>query len=333
MTSFAPSRRQLLSAVGASATATALSGCLGALGGRDAGDSARALALTLSRDGRSLREAFVVDLSETRRMHDERAFEAARDGRAYTTRYRTPFDSTPADPTYTERNGTYYRLGSVVVDEAASVRPVLRLSEVGDPNDASTPDAVAASRLPDVDQTAVEVAYFAARARGNEGGAPWGLVRRGGYVYPTGDATDASRLLADDGPAHVVFRETVYAVEIAREQFRGPVYRATADPVAESPERMEAILRATFVDARLSRGALSRAARDVLESARTEGYSESHPYSSGFREVLRAMHERAYIDGNVRKDAGVDDDGRRMLRYDGTYYDYRLRFRSDGPVD
>ncbi|MFC6987957.1 hypothetical protein ACFQJD_03105 [Haloplanus sp. GCM10025708] len=324
-----PSRRRFLSAVVASTVATALSGCLGAFDGGDADDSTRVLALTLSRDGRSLREQFVDDLSETRLTHDERAFEAARDGRPYTTRYRTPFDSTPEDPTYTERNGTYYRLDSVVVDEATATRPVLRLSDVGDPNDSATPDGVAASRLPAVDRKAVEVAYFAARARGNEGGVPWGLVRRGGYVYGSGEAVDASRLLADDGPTHVTYRETVYAVEIDREQFHGPVYRATVEPVAESPERMEAILRAKFVDARISRDALSPAARNVMESARTGGYSESHPYSSGYRDVLRAMHERAYLDGDVRKDAGVDDEGRRMLRYDGAYYDYRLRFRTE----
>lgn len=209
--------------------------------------------------------------------------------------------------------------------------PVLRLSGVGRAADSSTPEGVAAAELPAGDERAVRVAYLAARARGNDGGAPWGLVQRGGYVYRDDDAIGESVLLADSStPDHVVYRDRVYSVDVSREQFHEPVYRATVEPVAETPERMEAILRARLVDARLARDDLSPAAREVVRTARREGYAESHPYSTGYREVLRALHGRAYLDGNIRKDAGVDDEGRRMLRYDGTYYDYRLRFRSTG---
>lgn len=56
---------------------------------------------------------------------------------------------------------------------------------------------------------------------------------------------------------------------------------------------MEAILRAAFVDARIAREDLSKAARDVIRTARGEGYDETHPYSAGYREVLTTLHERA----------------------------------------
>ena len=328
-----PSRRTFLSA-GLVTAVAATSGCLdafgdeGVLGGGD--DGAPTLALELSREEGSLRDQHVVDLSETRIEWDEAAFEAALAGETYTTQHRKPFFDSPEDPVYTRHEGTYYRLGSVVVDEATATRPVLRLSEVGEAGAPDVPDAVAAAALPDADEHAVQVAHMAARARGNQGGVPWGLVQRGGYVYRGQEAVEASRLLASDGPEHVTYRETVYAVSVVRERFHEPVYRATVEPVAETPERMEAILRATFVDARLSREELSRDERDVLTRARTGGYSESHPYSAAYRSVLRALHERAFVDGDVESDALPDDAGRGVVRYDGAYHDYWLRLEGDG---
>jgi hypothetical protein len=318
-----PSRRRFLTATLA-AGAAVTAGCTDALGSEE---TERELALSLSREDGPLHESFVVDLSETRSPDDEDAFAAAVNGETYTTQYRRPFYSTPEDPEYVEHEGTYYRLGAVVVDEVSVTHPVLRLSTVGEAGD-GTPDGIPMEALPDADNRAVRIAYRAARARDNEGGVPWGLVQRGGYVYRDPDAVEASELLASDGPDHVVHRETVYAVETTRERFHEPVYRATAEPVAESPERLEAILRAKFVDARFSREDRSQAARDVLREAENGGYAESHPYSDGFREVLVALHERAYLDGNIEKDAGVEDE-RRMLLYDGTYFDYWLRF-TDG---
>jgi hypothetical protein len=192
-------------------------------------------------------------------------------------------------------------------------------------------DPVTASTLPPGDEHAVRVAHMAARARGNVGGVAVGLVQRGGYVYRREDAVEASELLAADGPERVTYRDTTYSVAVTDEQFHEPVYRATADRVATSPERMEAALRGKFVDARVSREGLSREARDAIGEARGEGYAESHPYSSAYEELLEALHARAYVDGNSRKDAGGRVRGERMRLYDGEYYDYRLRFRaSDG---
>lgn len=155
-----------------------------------------------------------------------------------------------------------------------------------------------------------------------------GLVRRGGYVYRRDDAEATSELLGADGPTHVTFRDRTYAVEVARERFHEPVYRATGHRIADAPERMEAILRAEFVGARFSRDDLSTDARDVLLAAEADRYAESHPFSEEFRAVLRALHERQYIDGNVRKDAGNRSNGAELVRYDGRYYDYELRFVS-----
>lgn len=120
-----------------------------------------------------LRDAYVEDLAAMRPEWAEEAFEATLNGSRYTTQYRMPFLSTPEDPKYAKRNGTYYQLGSVVVNETAETRPVLRLSTVDD-GDESTPDGVAAETLPEGDQRAIEIAHMAARARDNIGGVPWG---------------------------------------------------------------------------------------------------------------------------------------------------------------
>jgi hypothetical protein len=267
----------------------------------------------------------VVDLSDTRPEWDEDAFNTTFEGETYTIQGRKPFFSTSEDPEYVKRDGTYYQLGSVIVDEVEETHPVLRLMEASDSGGDSAGTGIEADQLPDVDRRAVQIAHMAARARGNEGGVPWGLVERGGYVYRQEEAVETSRLLAEDGPNHVIYRDTRYEVEVTRELFHEPVYRATIEPVANSPEQIETILRATFVDARLTRNELSQAARDVLAGAQGDGYSETYPYSAEYREVLTALHQRAYLDGNIEKDALSDDQRMNKLLYDGEYFDYYLR--------
>ncbi|MFB6082189.1 MAG: hypothetical protein ABEJ67_05140 [Halanaeroarchaeum sp.] len=324
MSKLSLSRREAL-ASGFLGVVTATAGCasLGGANGTLDERSKRTLRLSLSRGQASLRESFVETLSETRSTEDETAFRTTLDGDTYTTQTYPPFRSHPGDPVYTRHEGTYYELGSVVVNETSVSRPVLRLFEETDPPASSS--LTAAGDLPPSDQRAVKIAYFAARARGNEGGAPWGLVQRGGYVYRRREAIAASALLADGAPRYVRYREDTYRVDVEHEPFHEPVYKATVVPVAESPEQMESILRAKFVDARFSREDISAAANDVIASARMDSYSETHPYSEGYQAVLRALNERAYIDGNVQKDAGIDDDGHQMVLYGDTYFDYRLR--------
>jgi len=338
MSDLNPSRRRVL-AGGLAAALGAMSGCLdGSVTAGPDDERVRVLRLALDEVGETLRERAVVDPDETDPRWDGAAFEAVRAGEPYAVQHRKPFFSTDDDPTHAVHEGTYYRLGSVVVDEAETIRPVLRVFDVAgndtagtDESDIEGSEGVDAETLPEGDQRAVEIAHFAARARGNSGGVPVGLVERGGYVYRNEDAVEASALLAADGPARVSYRDATYRVAVERERFYEPVYRATGEAVAESPERMEAILRALDVGPRVSEEALSVDAREVLERAVHGGYEESHPYSDAYAEVLRSLHERPFIDGNVRKDAPRHWSGSQMLRYDGRYYDYRLVFKpADG---
>ncbi|WP_144799551.1 hypothetical protein [Halorubrum depositum] len=328
-----PSRRRVL-ATGLAAAAGAVAGCLdGSVTGGPANDDGdgRVLRLSLDDAGETLRDGAVIDPAESDPRWNQAAFAAARDGERYTAQYRKPLPAATDDPTYAVHEETYYRLDSVVVNEAVETRPVLRLFEADDDgetdNDDET-DAVETQTLPESDRNAVEIAHKSTRARGNPGGVPVGLVERGGYVYRDADAVDASELPAADGPDRVTYRDSAYRVEVTREQFYEPVYRAVAEPVAESTEGMEAILRAQTVGARIDDDDLSADAREVIEAARHGGYEESHPYSDGYAELLRALHERPYIDGNVRKDAAWTESGSERIRYGDRYYDYRLRFES-----
>lgn len=316
------SRRRAL-AGGAVGVLAAAAGCLGLDGTTESQERERALVFTMTRDDGPLRDQYVENLEETRSPRDEEAFRTTLDGDTYTSEFFKPFWSSPEDPVYTRHDGTYYRLGSVVVDEAAATYPVLRLyKREGTPDD----DTPVAKDLPQPDQRAIQVAHFVARARGSEGGVPWDAVERGGYVYRREDARETSDLLTDDGPDRVRFRERVYDVEISRERFHDPVHRATVTPVADDPEQMERILRATFVDARIPRESLSDDARNVLEQAAAGEYSESHPYSEPYRTVLRRLDERAYLDGDIENDAGVRPDRPPMALYGEQYHRYRLRF-------
>lgn len=327
MHDFTPSRRQLLMS-GVTAGLAATAGCLG-LGDNPASeDAGTALTLSLSQIDDPLRSRYVREADDPGERWDEQALDAALNDEQYTTQFRKPFFASPDDPAYVVDRGTYYQLGSVIVDEVTETHPVLRLFETEDES-ASPVDGSEDGDLPEIDQRAVQIAHMAARARGNEGGFPSGLVQRGGYVYRREDVRGESDLLAEDGPDHVTYRETTYAVEITREEFHEPVYRPTAEPVADDAERMEAILKATFVGPRVSQANLSSESQQIVFEARADEYSETHPFSDAYEELLRALDKRAYIDGNVRKDAGVHASEREMVQYEDTYYEYSLRF-TDG---
>lgn len=282
------------------------------------------MGLSLSEQAGSLRERFVKNPAATPRRWSLEAFESTINGTTYTSQHRKPFFSTPEDPVYVERDGTYYDLDSVIVDEVTTTRPVIRLIRCE-----TTGEPVDPSQLPVGDRRAARNAYFAARARENPDGIPSVYSERGGHVYRDEEAVDTSRLLASDGPAYVSYRRQVYRVETTVEEFHEPVYRATAEPVAESTAEMETVLRAQYVDARFSRTDRSTDARQILRSAQQSMYSESYPYSSGFAEVLRALDKWVYLDGNVGGDDGVDDTSRQMLLYDGVYYEFRLGVYSE----
>ena len=329
MDELAPSRRRLLAGALAGGIGAA-AGCLGTDEDGDTDDgSGPQLRLSLSRVDGSLRDRYVRDRDDPPTEWDEAALDAALAGESHTTQGRKPFFAAPDDPEYVLRDGTYHRLGSVVVDEVAETYPVLRLFEVdgegsgGD--DDSTVDGGEDGDLPDADRRAVRIAHLAARARGNVGGYPVGLVQRGGYAYRDETARAESALLAADGPDRVAYRDSTYRVEVERERFHEAVYRPTAEAVAESPERMEAILRATFVGARVGSDDLSAEATRIVEQAGMEEYSEAHPYSDAYVELLRAIDARHYVDGNVRKDAAARETEEEMIRYGDEYYERYLR--------
>ncbi|VTT86152.1 hypothetical protein DM2_2190 [Halorubrum sp. DM2] len=331
------SRRRLLAGAVAGGIGV-VAGCLGTDSDDPSDDGGAELGLSLSRVDGSLRDRYVRDSDDPAEEWDEAALNAALAGEEYTTQYRKPFFAGVDDPAYVRRDGTHYRLGSVVVDEVAETYPVLRLFEVdgdSDPNSTdgggeSAVDADEGEKLPDADQRAVQIAHFAARARGNVGGYPVGLVQRGGYAYRDGTARTESALLRDDGPERVVYRDNTYRVEVERERFHEAVYRPTAEPVAERPERMEAILRARLVGPRIGSDELSAEADRILRRAATDEYAETYPYSDAYVELLRALDARPYIDGNVRKDGGGVETGEEMIRHDEEYYERYLRILDEG---
>ena len=322
------SRRKLL-ASGLAAGISASAGCLGFNTDIDNAASGPKLTFSLSRIDGSLRDRYVHERDQPEDSWDNRALSAALDDEQYTTQHRKPFFASPDDPVFVAHEGTYYQLGSVVVDEVTETHPVLRLYDHEDPP--SDPiDGSEDGELPEVDKRAVYIAHMAARARGNEGGFPSGLVQRGGYVYRSEAARDESQLIPEERPNYLTYRSTTYEIEIDHEQFHESVYRPTAEPVANDPEQMENILRASFVGARVSRGGLSTEAQRIVSEARADEYSESHPFSDAYTELLRTFDKRAYIDGNIRKDAGVEANEKEMIEYADVYYEYILRFANQG---
>jgi len=334
MDELTPSRRRLLAGAVAGGVGV-VAGCLGTDGDDPSDGDGAELRLSLSRVDGSLRDRYVRDRDDPDERWDEAALDAVLADESYTVRHRKPFFASADDPAYVRDAGTYHRLGSAVVDEVAESYPVLRLFESD--GDESTEDGGGSAvdggedgPLPESDRRAVRIAHFAARARGNVGGYPVGLVERGGYVYRAEAARSDSELLADGGPDRVSYRDTTYRAEIERERFHEAVYRPTAEAVAEDPERMEAVLRARLVGPRVGADELSTEADRIVGRAAVDEYGETHPYSEAYVELLRAIDARPYIDGNVRKDAGVGANEKRMIRYGDEYYERSLRIPADG---
>lgn len=327
MRDFSLSRRHLL-ASGLAAGVTAAAGCLGIGNDTPSEDSGMELILSLTRVDSPLRDRYVHEREDPDDSWDEQALDAVLNDEQYTTQHRKPFFTRPDDPAYVRHEETYYQLGSVIVDEVTETYPVLRLFDTED-STATPVDASEGGDLPEADQQAVRVAHFAARARGNEGGYPVGLVQRGGYAYRSEVARDESELLTEDGPDYVTYRDTTYEIEVTHEQFNEAAYRPTAEPVAEDPSRMEAILRATFVGARISQTDLSTEAQQIFTEARANEYTESHPFSGAYKKLLRAFNKHPFIDGNIRKDAGVGANEKEMIQYEDTYYEYSLRITNN----
>lgn len=106
---------------------------------------------------------------------------------------------------------------------------------------------------------------------------------------------------------------------------RRVLHQPDVEPVTESDARLERILEAQLVDARLNPNSLTQAERRIVQQAQHDGYEASHPFPKELDSLLRKLDERAYIDGNISKDALVDADDRSVLKYGREYFDYRLR--------
>ena len=327
MDEFSLARRHFL-AGGLVAGLTASAGCLSSDTTALGENSKTELTLSLSRVDGLLRETYVHEYDDPADHWDQQALAAVIADEHYTTQLRKPFFARPEDPVWVVHDGTYYQLGSVIVDEITETHPVLRLFEAEDVT-ANPVNGGDDGDLPESDQRAIHIAHMAARARGNEGGYQSGLVQRGGYVYRSQTARDESNLLGEDGPDYVTYRGTTYEVKLTRERLHEAVYRPTAEPVAEDPDQMEVILRAALVGARVSPDNLSSETQQIITDAETGGYSETHPFSEAYTELLRAIDKRPYIDGNIRSDAGVRTDTKEMIQYENTYYRYSLRLHDD----
>lgn len=323
-------RRNLLTFCGL-ATVSSLSGCSRSDHfGTD--NSSDYLVLSLSELDGSLRDRYVVDLTKTRPPWDEEAFNATLNGTTYTTQHHTPFLTRGEDkPTYAERNGTYYLLDSHIIDENTVEHPILRLYEIVHETDDA--EVVPHSSLNQVDKQAVQVAWFAARARGNKGGVPGELAERDGYVYRDPDAIKTSDLLDESGPSYVEHRDTVYEVQITRETFHEPVYQPDVDPVADSDAQMETILRAAILDSRISRDELTDEERRILKEAIWDSYSEQRSYSDAYESVLKKLDQWVYLDGDIEKDGKITSGLQKWyLLYDDRYFSYTLQFMSEEPM-
>ena len=224
---------------------------------------------------------------------------------------------------YTVREGWYYLLQTTVTGQKDIERPVLRLEWVGHADElAKPPDAVDYQSLPPLDRKAVEVAFFAARARESGGGAPWELVERGGYVYRH-LTMGRSELVTHREHRYVNYEGVILRVRAGRETLPEPKYETTAKRVANSKRAFARVVDAALVDARLSGASLSAEARQLITTATGAGaYRETTPLSSEFRETLRALHLRRYL--SLSESDAPTGESDRYLEFDGTYYTYAL---------
>ena len=247
------------------------------------------------------------------------AWRTATGGSRYVTYGYTPV----SDGEYTVRDGVYYQLKTTVTGQKSMERSVLRLEWVGRADElANPPEAVKYGSLPPLDRHAVEAAFFAARARETDGGAPWELTERGGYVYRHLD-TGKSELAPTPKYEYVAFEGVILRVNVTTETMPESEYVTTAHRVADSRKAFSRVADAALVDARVRSANLSPEARAVLAEATGPGaYRETAPLSDEFEEVLRALELRQYL-STTSRECPTGESGR-YLEYDRRYFTYAL---------
>jgi hypothetical protein len=218
---------------------------------------------------------------------------------------------------YVEYDGTYYALDIVVTGVTEIDRHVLRLMWVGDTDDLEDPpEAIEHGDLPPIDRHAVKPAYFAARAREHDGGAPWDIIEEGGYVYRHLDDT-TSELAPEPEHDHVRFNETILKVTVETKTLTEPAYTGVRIPIADSRAAFERSLDGSMVDARIEKSTLSGEAKTILSRGE---YTEETPLSQAYEEVIRALglRELLHTDDPPTAENGLH------VSYDGTYYRFGL---------
>jgi len=309
-------RRTLLAGVGTGITA--LAGCLGAI---DDGTDAPRYELNVQ----SIGDTADLVTAQTWRPEDtpddasrRDAWERATDGEAVETVGYAPLP----DGEYTERDGRYFLLRRTVVGQRRVERPVLRLSWVGHADELENPpEATPANSLPEVDRRALTPAYFAARAREFEGGAPWDIIERGGSVYRTRVAE--SELVPESDHEHVRYQDTILRVRTATETFYDPVYETTARPVADGRAAFVDVVEGARLDARIDASALEGSERRILDTAGADGYEETEPLSEDYRRLIERLGlQELLYNGGASAENGL------LLKLDERYYRYGLYIHS-----
>ncbi|MFC6975919.1 hypothetical protein ACFQL1_16430 [Halomicroarcula sp. GCM10025709] len=171
-------------------------------------------------------------------------------------------------------------------------------------------------------------AYFAARAREHDGGAPWDAVERGGFVYRHLDRIE-SELAPTPAHDHVSVHDTVLAVDVSQETLVEPAHTAVATRVATSERGFEQVADAALVEARVSLSTLETEARELFGRVLTrERHTESVPLSDAYGTLLTELGFRDSLD--CAPDSCRDElVGRRYVAVDGDHYQASLSIDAD----
>ncbi|WP_251342874.1 hypothetical protein [Haloplanus halophilus] len=304
-----PTRRRLLRTAAAT-TATAVAGC--AATDFTGSEPAAEYVLTVDSAGASPVAHAIYEPDDGALFGDPAR--AALDGILPDGRHTTYGYEPLPDGAYVHRDGTYYRIASVVTGRKRLPRLLVRVDPL--PEDRVPEDAVLIDTLPRPSARALKMLHTHAQTDGETGTAD--LLRGDAYVLRR-PAERESRLATGDLDGRVVTMTEsgswAYRVEVARERIVEPAHTALALPVADSRSEFRDVVFAARVDAELAPDALSRESRERLEQAVARGtYAETEPVSEPFDALLDAL-------GLGAVDDAVNG---RLLWYDGELHRYGL---------
>lgn len=247
------------------------------------------------------------------------AWQAVTAGERYTA-----YGYKPLQEKYTEREGTFYHIDTLVTGRKEIQRPILRLAWTGRVDELDpVPAYVHRDDLPGIDRGAVMSAYFAARSRENGGEAPQRLIEKGGHVYRLLDRAE-SELAPEPEHTHVRVHDTILKVSVSEARLVEPAYTSQATAVANSRNEFAEIADATLVDARASSESLSSDTVQIFRrSEGGDGYTEQTPLSESFRELIRALELRAFLWGSP-SERQLRGTNQNVLEYDEEYYTFDL---------